>query len=446
MKNNTFRGALTVAKYTLTQHYKSLSVKIILLVLAIFGFASVPLLRVVFETGEDKFSLPEIRQVYLRNDTDMEIEPTVFQEAFGDGKAEVTVSESSDEAFGAVLASEPTSIAYVISEEDDDLCVRLLYAKDGEVSGQSADVLSSMGVDAMYQVLLNTAGVNEIQKQTMLASVYGDVKEIADLHTESQGADMEAHSSLNLLYCYLVIFVSMLSMSYIISLTLEEKTSKLVDTLLVSVSPTALLAGKILSVIIFVTVGILVLAGSFGVSLLMAKSQGSIDFLTTALESVGAMEIIRSIGLKEILLLITAVLLAYGMIAFIASIFGSCCSKTEDVQYASMGVLIVVMIGYFAGLIIPMVENKAATIVASLFPPTAMFMTPVNYICGKISLPVLLASYAIQAVCVVVLAILAGKVYHMMILYRGDFPKMKQLFKMLRENQSVKKEGGADET
>ena len=169
MKNNTFRGALTVAKYTLTQHYKSLSVKIILLVLAIFGFASVPLLRVVFETGEDKFSLPEIRQVYLRNDTDMEIEPTVFQEAFGDGKAEVTMSESSDEAFGAVLASEPTSIAYVISEENDDLCVRLLYAKDGEVSGQSADVLSSMGVDAMHQVLLNTAGVNEAQKQTMLA-------------------------------------------------------------------------------------------------------------------------------------------------------------------------------------------------------------------------------------------------------------------------------------
>lgn len=446
MKTKSFRGTLSVAKYTLAQHYKTLSVKIILLVLIVLGFAAIPLLRAIFETGEEVFSLPEIRQIYFRNDTDLDLDPAVFQDIFETPKPEVTISSNSDTALGKVLASEPTSIAYTLTKEKEALCVRVLYAKGGEVNAASADTFVQMGSDAVYHALLNAANVTESQQDVMLASVYGDVKEISELNADSDAADMEAHSQINLMYCYLTIFVTMLSMSYIIALTLEEKTSKLVDTILVSISPTALLTGKIIAVIIFILGGLAALIGSFCVSLLIAKSQGNLDFLTTAMEELGILNIISGIGVKEILILVVSILLSYGMISFLAAIFGSCCSKMEDVQHATLGVMGVIMFGYFVGLIVPLVENKAVLIAASLFPPTAMFQTPANYICGKISLPVLLLSFAIQLICVFLLALLAGKVYHTMILYRGDFPKMKDLFKMLQENRSGQKEGSTDET
>ena len=57
----------------------------------------------------------------------------------------------------------------------------------------------------------------------------------------------------------------------------------------------------------------------------------------------------------------------------------------------------------------------------------------------------LIIGLAVQAVTVFLLARLAGSVYSMMLLYRGGFPKPKQLFTMLRENRASLKAAAGKE-
>ena len=104
----------------------------------------------------------------------------------------------------------------------------------------------------------------------------------------------------------------------------------------------------------------------------------------------------------------------------------------------------VLMLGYMTSTLAPIFESDAANVFFSLFPITSVFSAFPNYVCGKISLPVLLLGIAIQAVTAVLLIRIAGSVYKMMLLYRGGFPKPKQLIQMLKEYKASGKHGKED--
>lgn len=444
MKNKLLHGALTVSKFTLQQHYKALSVKILLLILMVIGFCAVPLLRMVFEKEEDvNVELPDVSTIYLRNDTEYPIDTADLAGLYTEKTVVVNETDTSDENFAELIASGTDILAISISETEENggVGVQLFYSEDGEISSDSVQLLSDSTADFVYRSMLEVASATDDQSDILRASVRGDVKEITEYVTDDSETDMAAHTGINLAYCYLVMILSTLSMSYILALAVEEKQSKLVETFLLSVSPSQMLLGKFIAVTVFIFVGIFLTLGSFGISLLIAKSQGGIAFLTHAIESMGAMEVLKGIGVPEIILLVVSVLLAYTMIAFIAAIFGSCCSKTDDIQHASMSLVFVIMFGYMAGAMVPLFESQAANIITSLFPLTGIFSVPVNYICGKINLPILMISLLIQVITIFFLIRAAGKVYQMMILYRGDFPKLKQLIGMLRAQSAAEKEG-----
>ena len=63
-----------------------------------------------------------------------------------------------------------------------------------------------------------------------------------------QEANWETGYWTQMIYSILVLMVSIFSVSYIVRAVVEEKSSKLVETLLVSIRPLALILGKILAV------------------------------------------------------------------------------------------------------------------------------------------------------------------------------------------------------
>ena len=146
-----------------------------------------------------------------------------------------------------------------------------------------------------------------------------------------------------------------------------------------------------------------------------------------------------------VILFLVCILLVYAICAALSGTVGSCCSKTEDMQQASLFVVLFLMVGYLAGFIAPMFESDGANLFCSLFPLTSMFCALPNYICGKIGLPVLLLGLVLQALTAALLMRLAGTVYKMMLLYRGEFPKPKQLLQMLKEYRASAKANAGKE-
>ena len=76
---------------------------------------------------------------------------------------------------------------------------------------------------------------------------------------------------------------------------------------------------------------------------------------------------------------------------------------------------------------------------------TSVFKAFPNYLCGKIGLPVLLLALVIQAATAVLLVRTAGRVYKMMLLYRGSVPKPKQIVRMLKEERAAAKAAAGKE-
>lgn len=443
MKNNHFRGMGTVFRFTVTQHYKALSVKILLLVLAVVGFAAIPLLHLVFDDDMDTSSTTPITRLYIRNETGLPFDTTLLKENEMYSEVEIVETESSDESFSSMLLENDTHAALTLSldEQLGMVQIRALYSENSKISESDLRRTASEATEILHQSILQTFDVSQQQLDILNAKTSAEVQTVSDYHSDGQVTNANTHYAVNFTYSYFIVILGALAMSYIFAHCIEEKNSKLVESLLVSIDPTALLVGKILGVTVFLFVGIGVLIGSFFISFLIAKSQGSTEFLNEALDKFGVLDILQSISLSDGILLVVSVLLGYSIIALISGVFGSLCSKNEDIQQASWGVIGFILIGYFCASFSPLFESDSVNITLSLFPLTSIFVAPSNYVCGKITLPVLLAGFALQGGCIWYLTGLVGRVYRMMMLYRGTIPTPKRLFAMLRENRQAEKGG-----
>lgn len=447
MKNSNFRGIGTVFRYTVQQHYKTLSVKIFLLILFVLAVIALP--AAVLLTGGDKeVTETQIVRLYLRNETGFPIEtPDILADHIY-AQLTVTPTEQDDTALAETLDAEPTSAAAIITVDESRMAfsIKTCYGRDGEVTAADASALNHALENALHQSLLKSLSVTEAQEATVRSSAATQVSKVSDYLRGSEETNTDTHVFTNLFYCYFIMLLNALAMSYIFQLCMEEKISKLVESLLVSVAPTALLIGKILAVTLFIFGGLAVVGTGLVISYFLAQqitSAGALREMLEQLLSVRFSALHFSAGTA--LLCVCCILLAYAIGASFSGIVGSCCSKTEDTQQASLAVVMFLMVGYLAGAFAPMFESDGVNLFCSLFPLTSIFTAFPNYVCGKIGLPVFAAGLFLQAVTAVLLARLAGVVYKMMLLYRGNVPKLPQLLRMLKETRAAAKSAAGKE-
>ena len=440
MKNNKAGGTGAVFRYTVQQHYKTTSVRVLLLVLFVLAVASLPLLRMVMDK-DSEVSSSDITTVYLFNDTGFEITADDIRSDERYAEVEVKACDGDKDAMRETLHNETKAVAAFITADDSGMGFNIqgYYGEGSDISENDCETLNHVLQDGLHQSIMRTLNVSQDQIDTMNLSVMSQVNTVENyLSGNEKTVDASTHMSVNLFYSYAIVMISAIAMSYIFQQCMEEKVSKLVESLLVSVSPSSLLTGKILAVTLFVFGGIGIVAAGLVISYIIAKSTGDVGFVKRAVEAfVGVNVSALHFSVGTILLLVGCVLLAYAIIAFFCGIVGSCCSKTEDTQQASIAVVMFLLIGYFVASFTPMAQSDAVNYFVSLFPITSIFTALPNFVCGKIPLVIFILALVLQAATVFLFAKLAGAVYRMMLLYRGGFPKPAQLIRMLRENRSA---------
>lgn len=441
MKNNNFRGIGTVFRYTVQQHYKTTSVKIFLLILFVLAVISLPA-AALMTGGDTEITETQIVRLYLRNESGFPIDENAICSDEVYAQLAVTPTEQDDKALAETLDAEATSAAAVITLDAERMVfsIKTYYGKDGDVTSADAASLNRVLEDALHQALLDSLSVTEAQEATVRSSAVAQVSKVSDFLRGAEETNTDTHVFTNLFYCYFIMLLCALAMSYIFQLCMEEKISKLVESLLVSVAPTALLIGKILAVTVFIFGGLALIGIGLVISFFIAQQIASTDVLLEMLEGLLSVKLSAlHLSAGTIALFALCVLLAYSIGASFSGIVGSCCSKTEDTQQASLAVMLFLLVGYMAGVFAPMIESDGVNIFCSLFPLTSIFTAFPNYVCGKIGLAVFAAGLVLQAVTAILLARLAGSVYQMMLLYRGGVPKPKQLFRMLKETRAAAK-------
>lgn len=399
-------GTGQVYRFTLSQLLKSRANRVTLIIMVLLAAVSMPLTALLGgETPEtsDTVSLTSVR---VDNRTDLALDfsgdaywaDTDFSADAGEPDAVVTVTGDETGYQVAVVGSES--------------------ADAGELSQ-----LAETARQAVRDACLRAAGLSSRQLEALTASTGEE-----DSHEEGFWVQYG--------YSILAMILCLMSASYVIRAVVEEKDSRLVELLLVSVKPMALLAGKILAVMAFTFGWLLAMLAGLGVSCgltagLMGPGvlQKQLSGLLAAVPRVQE-DLWQAAGV--LLVLLVSLGLGYLTMSLIGGVAGACCSGMEEAGEATGPVMLLTMAGYLASCVVGAVPSGPVAVFSTLCPIVSIFCAPVQFAGGNVSIWLVLASWVIQAAVIWGLLTLASRVYAGLIVHRGSRVKLRELMSMAK--------------
>lgn len=283
------------------------------------------------------------------------------------------------------------------------------------------------------QDALDSAGLTPRQQE--LLTVHVDVSVTGGRTGEGQAADVLSmvlpFVSLMLLYFLVLLYGQGTAASVLL-----EKTSKLMDLFLVSVEPGAMVLGKVLATALAGLLQLAVwaagLAGGFAIGGAVVRQTGVTLPLLEVLRGAG-----RLAGLFSVPAMLEAVgLLLAGFLLYcsLSAIGGSLAGKAEDLSSTNVLFSLVLVASFlccmFAGGMDGMTSSARWL---DYVPFTAVLVTPSRVLLGQTSLMGGLVSLVLVVACAGLLTALAGRVYRLMSLYKGNPPSLRRVLRMLRE-------------
>ena len=399
-------GTGQVYRFTLSQLLKSRANRVTLIIMVLLAAVSMPLTALLGGETPETSDTAGLASVRVDNRTDLVLDfsgdaywaDTDFSADAGEPDAVVTVTGDETGYQVAVVGSES--------------------ADAGELSQ-----LAETARQAVRDACLRAAGLSSRQLEALTAST-GE----ADSHEEGFWVQYG--------YSILAMILCLMSASYVIRAVVEEKDSRLVELLLVSVKPMALLAGKILAVMAFTFGWLLAMLAGLGVSCgltagLLGPSvlQKQLSGLLAAAPRVQG-DLWQAAGV--LLVLLVSLGLGYLTMSLIGGVAGACCSGMEEAGEATGPVMLLTMAGYLASCVVGAVPSGPVAVFSTLCPIVSIFCAPVQFAGGNVSIWLVLASWVIQAAVIWGLLTLASRVYAGLIVHRGSRVKLRELMSMAK--------------
>lgn len=399
-------GTGQVYRFTLSQLLKSRANRVTLIIMVLLAAVSMPLTALLGGETPETSDTAGLASVRVDNRTDLVLDfsgdaywaDTNFSADAGEPDAVVTITGDETGYQVAVVGSES--------------------AHAGELSQ-----LAETARQAVRNACLQAAGLSSRQLEALTASTGEE-----DSHEDGFWVQYG--------YSILAMILCLMSASYVIRAVVEEKDSRLVELLLVSVKPMALLAGKILAVMAFTFGWLLAMLAGFGVSCgLTAGLMGSgvlqkqLSGLLAAVPRVQE-DLWQAAGV--LLVLLVSLGLGYLTMSLIGGVAGACCSGMEEAGEATGPVMLLTMTGYLASCVVGAVSSGPVAVFFTLCPIVSIFCAPVQFAGGNVSFWLVLASWAIQAAVIWGLLTLASRVYAGLIVHRGSRVKLRELMSMAK--------------
>lgn len=399
-------GTGQVYRFTLSQLLKSRANRVTLIIMVLLAAVSMPLTALLGGETPETSDTAGLESVRVDNRTDLVLDFS------GD-------AYWADTDFSAD-AGEPDAVVTVTGDETG-----YQVAVNGSESADAGELsqLAETARQAVRDACLRAAGLTSRQLEALTASTGEE-----DSHEEGFWVQYG--------YSILAMILCLMSASYVIRAVVEEKDSRLVELLLVSVKPMALLAGKILAVMAFTFGWLLAMLAGLGVSCGLTAGllgpgvlQKQLSGLLAAVPRVQE-DLWQAAGV--LLVLLVSLGLGYLTMSLIGGVAGACCSGMEEAGEATGPVMLLTMAGYLASCVVGAVPSGPVAVFSTLCPIVSIFCAPVQFAGGNVSIWLVLASWVIQAAVIWGLLTLASRVYAGLIVHRGSRVKLRELMSMAK--------------
>lgn len=271
--------------------------------------------------------------------------------------------------------------------------------------------------------------------------------------TSRGGEVMEAVSMTLTLVTSLVLFVLIIAYGQLTAQAIAtEKASRVMELLLTSVKPLAVIVGKVIGTLLVALTSIVVIGGVGTMLFLVLAPTGSLSQIDQAIAEnidtenpVVAEAITSDLGTvlggfntTNIILIIVIFIMGFLFFSLIAGLIGATVSKIEDLQTALQPLMLISALGFyltyfsaFTGLD-PDGNGNAVVTLSWYLPISSPFALPSAIIAGKIGGTQLAVAIGVLALFLVLFALFVAKVYEQIILHNGNRLKIKDIVKLAK--------------
>ena len=312
---------------------------------------------------------------------------------------------------------------------DERALVRDTIEYYGANVGSPAE-MGALNRNVRQAVLLEKLTRNNVNPQ-MLASLAKPV-ELTTLRV-SQGTMTGQSGEASFLLAYIMSFVLYMALllygMQVLTSTVEEKTNRINEVLVSSMTPFQLLLGKVVGV---GSVGLMQLTIWASAAYALSSQKARIARMLGASPEAIASIPIPTIPPGVFVVFLLFFLLGFFFYAAAYAAVGSSCSTVQETQQAAMPLTILIVAGLF--LMFRLLDEPSGTLgrVLSLVPPFAPFVTPVRQSLGALPPGDLVTSTIAMVLGVLGMAWVAGRIYRTGILMYGKRATFREMLRWVR--------------
>ena len=403
------KDILTVMKFTIkdmTKRKSFLISTLIILILIVIGFNVPNILKAIKgDATEDKLLIVDNENIFEGN-------LEVLKNA--DLGYEIEIGQSNYDEIKQKINEENIDSAILIERQDNNIKIRYIVKNTAMIENVPENIVSN--INAIYtNMQISKLGLSPEQLQSITPNF--------EFLLEQTDEEKVNGNIFAMMLMSLVLFYAIYFCAYQVSSSITtEKTSKIMETLVTSTSPTTIVLGKTLGIGI---VGLLQMILIVGTALISAKTFLDGELLNSILDM---SSITPYLGVVTVIYFI----LGYFAYALLYALTGSTVSKPEDIQSANTPVGLLTVIGFYLSYFTMMNPTSELNIFASLFPISSPFCMPFRIMMGLASTTDVIISILILIVTILVIAKIAIKIYSNAILNYGTKMSLKDILNMYK--------------
>ncbi|MCR5249362.1 MAG: ABC transporter permease [Lachnospiraceae bacterium] len=431
-----------------TKSYKMLTV-IVALILFLVPFAILFFMAKGSEDEEKELESCGAERIYIVSD--FEAEPVNFMALLSTEEnykgIRYAAADSVEDAMEKTKEGEASFILYFYPEEDyirADIIVPAKSSLSTEEAGNYFDFLSQNQTG--FSLLLSGISQGKLESltppnafRTYTAEGYekGISTDEDTAGTEALLRDQVMSAFQMIIPYFTMMLLYFMIMSYGNSLAqsvVMEKESKLMDTMLISLHPEALVFGKLLAAILAGLIQIFLWVGCVVAGLIVGtKVTESLypDYVSPMKAFFGFLEELNVFRPENVALGVLFLIFGFVMYEALASIAGAISANREEVASQSFLFVMPLLAAFLLAMMGGGLTAGGAPEWLLYIPFSATLLMPSTLALGQVSLVTAGISLALLIVFTLLFVIGAGRIYKMMSLYKGNKVSIGQVLKRL---------------
>lgn len=329
-----------------------------------------------------------------------------------------------------ITAAEKEDVVAQI-KEDKSISLLEVSAKNSQplVTVYSKDFMSGAGanVSSVSQIINEVHSMNVLVNSGVDPDLVILSRQPVQYETVFAG-EMNASAYVIGIVFTLLMFFAIYYYGYGVAMSVAtEKTSRVMETLIVSAKPSRILLGKCfgMGVLGIIQFAMIVLTGGLCLKFIIPSellTQGS-EFSLSVLNA------------ETVSVMFVYFVLGYSLFAVMNAVSGALVSKIEDLNSAMMPVMLLSMVGFYLGYFVNILSPGSGIVqkIAMYLPISSPFIVPSSMLSNSIEPYQVVISVLILAFSVIAVGALSVNIYSASVLHYGKKLKFKDAIKMSKQ-------------